>query len=142
MTATDKETEAVKSVIDHFFDALDKQDLKMMSYITAHDADMVHIGTDTEEYWVGWEQLKQDTARMFSGLQSYKADIQNLRITLAQSGDVAWFTFLLNTVVHTEQEKVQTRNGRYSGVMEKRDGHWQLVQTHLSKPESEQVVRY
>lgn len=137
-----KDKEAVKSVIHQFFTALDEQDLQTMEYITAHDPGMVHIGTDTDEYWVGWDRLKEDTIRMFEGLKSYQADIQDLRITLSQSGDVAWFTFILNTEVETEQETVQTENGRYSGVMEKRDGHWQLVQTHLSMPESEQVVHY
>ena len=142
MSPIDKETAAVKSVIQQFFKALDEQDLQIMEHITAHDSEMVHIGTDTGEYWVGWEHLKKDTIQMFDGLKSYKADIRDLRITLSRSGDVAWFTFLLDTVVQTEQEKVQTKNGRYSGVMEKRSGHWQLVQTHLSMPESEQVVRY
>ena len=137
-----QEKKAVESVIHQFFDALNEQDLATMSRITAHDDDMVHIGTDTGEFWVGWQHLREDTIQMFEGLQSYSADIQNLRISLSQSDDVAWFSFILNTEVKTEEETVHTNNSRYTGVMEKRDDHWQLVQTHLSMPESEQVVKY
>lgn len=137
-----QEKEAVKSIIHQFFNALNEQDLETMSHITAHDAHMVHIGTDTDEYWVGWQHLKEDTIQMFKGLQSYSADIQELRISLSRSGSVAWFSFILNTEVQTRQETVHTKNGRYTGVIEKQDGHWQFVQTHLSMPESEQVVEY
>lgn len=44
----------VKAAIERFFQAMDAQDMEAMSALIAHDAEMVHFGTDAAERWVGW----------------------------------------------------------------------------------------
>lgn len=136
------QTDVVRSVIDDFFTAMDEQNLDTLSEITAHDAEMVNIGTDSEEYWKGWEALKKDTIAMFQKMKSYQVRRRKEVINISSTGTVAWFTFIMDSEVETEDDKYTTKNARFSGVMEKRDGQWMFVQSHLSVPLSEQAVPY
>lgn len=47
------ERERVSALIDGFFDALDARDRERFSELNAHDGDVVHVGTDRGERWVG-----------------------------------------------------------------------------------------
>ncbi len=134
--------EAVRSVIESFFTAMDEQDLETISQITAHDAKMVNIGTDTDEYWVGWEVMKNDTIAMFKSMKSYNVSRREEIINISESGTVAWFSFIMDSEVETTDDHYTTENARFSGVMEKRNGQWVFVQSHLSIPQSQQAVEY
>lgn len=135
-----KEIEAVRDVIDDFFKAMDEQDLETISRITAHDEEIVNIGTDRNEFWRGWQNLKEDTIAMFETMKSYEVSRRNEVIQLSESKTVAWVSFIMNSEVETESNQYSIQNGRFSGVMEKRNGQWKFVQSHLSIPVSEQSV--
>jgi ketosteroid isomerase-like protein len=62
------------------------------------------------------------------------SDIRELRIHLSSGGDVAWFSCLLDDHGIWDGEPVAWLNCRWTGVLEKRDGHWYLVQQHFSLP--------
>lgn len=132
----------VKGVIQRFFEAIDRQDMEQMERLIAHDAEMVHFGTDADERWVGWEDLKSSTEDMFETLESYTVSIRNLLIRLGPSAQVAWFSLVMDSVVETRAEEVRTEDQRLTGVLEKRNGRWVFVQSHLSVPVSGQVVAY
>lgn len=126
----------VEATIRNFFRALDTQDLALMREVVAHDAEMVHVGTDTGEIWRGWDELLSATEEQFEGLESYEADIRDLQMTVSASGDVAWYFHRLDARI-ASQGKTQTWQGaRFTGVLEKRHGAWKMVQTHVSLPES------
>lgn len=135
-------TNEVRKAIDAFFGAMDEQDLEAISRLTAHDEQMVNIGTDSGEYWKGWERLQEDTAAMFKTMKSYKVSRRDEVINISESGTVAWFSFIMDSVVETEDGKHTTEDARFSGVMEKRNGQWKFVQSHLSIPLSGQAVAY
>ena len=71
----------------------------MMKELVAHDADMVHIGTDVGEHWVGWEELQAATEDQFETLKAYKATLRDLQINLSRSGNVAWYAHLLDATI-------------------------------------------
>ena len=136
------EKEKVQSVIQAFFEAMDTQDMERISALTAHDAKMVHFGTDRAERWVGWKELKEVTAQMFEGLESYEVEIRDQVIRIADTGRVAWFSQVIDSHVTTKSQEVHTEDARFTGVLEKRSGSWVFVQTHLSLPVSGQHVAY
>lgn len=136
MSSASSPKEEVKTTIHQFFQAMDTQDFELMEKITAHDTDMVHTGTDTGEIWIGWDELRQDTVEQFEGLEHYKATIKDLHINLSASGTVAWYFHLLDARIKSNGTEHRWENARFTGVLEKRDGRWVLVQTHVSLPES------
>lgn len=131
------EEQEIETLINRFFTALDKQDLETMVEITAHDPQMVHIGTESGEYWVGWDQLKRDTIEMFESLESYDAEISDMSVHTGPSGDAAWFAFMLDAEITSAGKTSRIKNGRFTGAAEMRNGSWLLAQTHLSIPEDQ-----
>lgn len=107
-----------------------------MEALVAHDADMVHIGTDVGERWIGWDVLREATEEQFETLDTYEASIRDLRIHFARSGDVAWYAHLLDARIVSDGRETNWHGARFTGVFEQRDGRWVMMQTHVSLPES------
>lgn len=126
----------VRAAIEQFFEAMDTQNLPLMKQLLPKEENMVHIGTDKNEIWKGWKILMDATRSQFEELQFYKADIHDLSINLSHSGDVAWYFHVLDARIKSGDNLTEWENARFSGVLEKRDGQWKLMQTHVSLPES------
>ena len=58
--------------------------------------------------------------------------ITDLNVTLSRSGDVAWFSCMLDDMNTWKGQPANWENTRWTGVLEKRDGRWVLVQQHFS----------
>lgn len=136
MTTESSVKDEVRTTIEHFFQAMDTQDFELIEKTTAHDPEMVHTGTDIGEIWKGWDELRQDTIEQFKELEYYKANIKDLQIHLSADRNVAWYFHLLDARIKSNGTEHQWQNARFTGVLEKRDGSWVLVQTHVSLPES------
>lgn len=132
----------VKAAIDRFFQAMDTQDMEAMSALLAHDAEMVHFGTDAAERWVGWEALREATEEQFEALESYTVSVRDQVIRVGPSGRAAWFSQVMDAEVETEHGTYRLDDARLTGVFEKRGGRWIFVQSHLSLPVDGQAVEY
>lgn len=128
--------EAVEAAIRQFFRAMDTQHLALMKQVVAHDAEMVHIGTDADEIWRGWDDLWAATLEQFEHLEAYEATLRDLTIHHSRSGDVAWYFHLLDARITSRGTTTTWQGARFTGVFERRDGQWKMVQTHVSLPES------
>lgn len=126
----------VATTIKQFFRAMDTQDLELMKELLPKESDIVHIGTDKDEIWKGWDILMEATRKQFENLDFYKANIHDLTINISKSGDTAWYFHLLDAEIKSGGNKTTWNNARFTGVLEKRDGRWKLMQTHVSLPES------
>ena len=136
-TNRQKNTKAkIEARIKQFFKSMDTQDATLMEKVVAPDEAIVHIGTDIGEIWRGWKELRAATDEQFAGLESYEADIQKLTIRLSSSGDVAWYSHLLDARIVSSGETQVWQGARFTGVFEKQNGQWMMVQTHVSLPES------
>lgn len=128
--------EEIEQAIHKFFHSMDVQDFDLMKEVTAQKEDMVHIGTDTDEIWRGWSELNEATLEQFENLQFYKASIRDLSIHLSDTGKVAWYFHLLDAKIKSKTNVQTWKGARFTGVLEKTDRNWQIVQTHVSIPES------
>lgn len=126
----------IQAAIERFFHAMDTQNYDLMADLIAHDATMVHIGTDVGEIWRGWDELRRATEEQFASLRYYKATIRELSIHFSRSGDVAWYSHLLDARIQSDGPEVVWRGARFTGVFEQREGRWKMVQSHVSLPES------
>lgn len=128
--------EEVTSTIEQFFHAMDTQNLSLMRELIPRSESMVHIGTDEGEIWKGWQMLNEATDKQFDGLEYYKADIRDLTIHVSKSEDVAWYFHLLDAEIKSNGNITCWKGARFTGVLEKENGHWVMAQTHVSIPGS------
>lgn len=127
----------VKKVIKQFFKALDNQDTELVKQLHPESESMVHIGTDGDEIWKGWENLWKATQAQFDSLEYYKANIRNLTIHISDAGDTAWYFHLLDARIKSKgRPEIVWEETRFTGVLQKIDDNWKIVQTHVSVPES------
>jgi ketosteroid isomerase-like protein len=84
----------------------------------------------------GYEQVKKNSVIYKDPEFKYvRHEIRNLTINLSQSGDSAWFFCNLDDINTWKGEPACWENARWTGVLEKIDGKWVLVQQHFSFPE-------
>ncbi len=126
----------VKATIKQFFHAMDTQNLELMEQLIPQKETMVHVGTDEDEIWKGWKVLHEATKKQFDGLEHYKADIRDLTVDFSKSGDVAWYFHLLDAEIKSRDNITRWKGARFTGVLEKQNDHWVMVQTHVSIPGS------
>jgi ketosteroid isomerase-like protein len=55
-----------------------------------------------------------------------------MRINISNSGDVAWYSAILDDFGEWNGKPTAWRNTRWTGVLEKRDERWVIVQMHFS----------
>lgn len=59
-------------------------------------------------------------------------NIRDLQIGLSRSGDVAWFYCMLDDMGEWDGRPAGWENTRWTGVLEKRDDKWLILQMHFS----------
>lgn len=131
-----------RAAVDQFPVALETEDVALMSRLMAHDADMVCFGTDASERWVGWDALKASVELQFAAFENTKITVRDQVVKVGPSGDVAWFTEVMDWDLTAGGEPVKLEGARISGVLEKRDGAWVMVQFHTSLPVAGQAAEY
>ena len=124
----------IEKVIDLFFHAMDTQNFDLMKSLLPEDATMVHIGTDKDEIWKGWNTLMEATEEQFQRLEYYKASIHDLNVNFSQSNTTAWYFHLLDAEIKSNGKLTRLEKARFTGVLEKIDGSWKIMQTHVSVP--------
>jgi ketosteroid isomerase-like protein len=140
MTMTTKrerdEKAAIERIIrDSILWALTK-DVEMQKNTMAHDEDLFIIWTGSTHITSGWkEHEKSYETWLDPRFKAVKTEVRDLQIHLSRSGDVAWYFANLDDVVSWEGKVSKFGEGlRWTGVLEKRDGRWVIVQMHASLP--------
>jgi ketosteroid isomerase-like protein len=99
----------------------------------AHDDDLFYFWTSSTFTVRGWNQhLKYFDMWMDPRFKAVRTDVRDLEIHLSRSGDVAWYSAILDDVVEWDGKTGGGENLRWTGVLEKRDGAWVIVQMHAS----------
>ncbi len=133
----DKERENVALVLENYVLASERQDLNLVKEIWAPEPDIVVFGTTSNEKLVGWEAISDAFKRQFNASQETYIAVSDQKININDTGNTAWFSEIINYnyVYHGKAKKYEGL--RFTGVLEKRDGDWKIVQSHMSIPESE-----
>jgi ketosteroid isomerase-like protein len=132
----------IKEAVDRFTQTLQNEDMALLSRSMAHDADMVNFGTDAAERWVGWENLKTAVEKQFASFDNTKLTVRDQVIKMHPCGEVAWFSEVADWDLMAQGQPVHIDGSRVTGVLEKRDGEWVMVQFHASVPVSQQAAIY
>jgi hypothetical protein len=98
----------------------------------AHDDDYVSV-TPGQRVIKRFEDVKQNVPFWMSpDFQYVRHELKDLEIKFARHGEVAWFYCVLDDINTYKGEPASWENTRWTGVVERRDGRWVVVQQHFS----------
>ncbi len=100
----------------------------------AKDPSFFIFHPDSKSTIIGFDAFERMVEKVFMN-PTFKAtgsDIRDLRITLSRSGEVAWFSAILDDFGESNGKPYAWMNTRWTGVLEKREGKWLICQMHFS----------
>jgi hypothetical protein len=132
-----KEKAEVTNVLEKYVIANENQNFSLIEEIWANDDNILLLGTDSDEIYLGWNQIKKAIQHQFNAFEDTYIVVSDQRIQLNATGNTAWFSEYLNYNFIYKGEAKSFEGIRFTGVLEKREGVWELVQGHLSIPVEE-----
>jgi len=129
-----KTEQEVKDFLTQYEAAYEKKDLGALMNLIAPEATVVFFEADEKGRYVGPDQIKAAYENSLKQVKSIKGEYK--WTSVGSKGDVAWFATEVLFNVDTGEDKFK-QLGRWTGVLEKKDGKWLLVQSHFSFPEQD-----
>ena len=127
-----KEIELVRQSIDNVIGWAVSKDFSLFFGSIATDSSFISV-TPYERVKFGFNEVRKDSG--FWGSPHFKAirhELRNMHIQFSQSKDVAWFFCYLDDINEWKGQPASWENARWTGVLEKRNGKWIIVQQHFS----------
>lgn len=112
------------------------KDFQLLYKTIANDSNYIEVDPNPGLI-KGIDEFKKNEA--FWSSSDFKAisyEIYDLVINLSNSRDVAWFYCRLDDINEWKGKPANWENTRWTGVLEKREGRWQIVQMHFSFADS------
>ena len=129
----EKDRSVVETIVWDSIGWAQTKDRPRLEAILAHDAELFMFQPTSEGTIVGWDEFaKQFDLWMDPRFKATHMDVRDLRIRFSQSGDVAWFSAILDDFGEWDGQPFRWEETRWTGVLEKRDGTWLIVQMHFS----------
>ena len=127
----------MKKVIEGSIGWALNKDLDYLYSILAQDENFFIYHPDSASTIYGFEAFKKHAETIFMN-PKFKAthfEVKNLRMTLSRSGETGWFSCYLDDYGEWDGRPIGWENSRWTGVLEKRDNRWIIVQMHFSFPQ-------
>jgi len=132
----DVEKESIENLLENYILANENQDFDLIEKIWASDDDIILYGTDSDERLMGWSNIEEAIKEQFGYITDTYISASNQFIKLNCTGNTAWFAETLNYNYIYKGKAHKYEGMRFTGVLEKIEGEWVLVQAHLSLPAS------
>ena len=131
------ETAAVDSVIRSNIRWAVQKDTALLYSTVAHDTALFWFSPDSGGTVTGYDSFRRTVERVFlnPAFVAVSSDFRDVRIHISHSGDVAWWSCILDDFNTWQGRPANWENVRWTGVLEKRETGWFIVQMHFSKSE-------
>jgi ketosteroid isomerase-like protein len=132
ITNAETEKQLVEKAIHNCIGWAKNKDINLLYNTTANDSTFLEVHPN-DKVVKGFEDFKK--AEKFWMSPDFKAvhyEIRDLKINFSKSGDVAWFFCMLDDINEWKGQPANWENTRWTGVLEKRNGKWVIVQQHFS----------
>ena len=108
------------------------KDIELLYSVIANDSNYIEV--DPHDRIVkGFQDFKRNEQFWMSpDFKAIRYEIKDLNINFSKSGDVAWFFCMLDDINEWKGQPVNWENTRWTGILEKRDNNWTIVQMHFS----------
>jgi ketosteroid isomerase-like protein len=130
---THDEQQIIKALHDSFRWAFTK-DRALFESVFAKDDDFFTYYPDSDSTVLGWREFENFLKRWMDPRNKATGyEIRNLRIVISRTGDVAWFSAIVDDEGEFDGKPWGTKDIRWTGVLEKRGGAWKICQQHMSQ---------
>jgi len=130
--SSNEEVIITKVIHDSFAWAFTK-DRALFERIFARDEDFFTYYPDSKSTVVGWSQFQKNLDKwMDPRNKAISYDIRNLKLHVSRSGGVAWFSAIVDDAGEWDGKPWGLKDVRWTGVLEKRENQWIIVQQHMS----------
>jgi len=137
---TNDEHEIIEALHDSFRWALTK-DRALFESVFAKDDDFFTYYPDSKSTVLGWKEFEKCLESWMDPRSKATAyDIRDLRIVISRTGDLAWFSALVDDEGEFDGKPWGTTDIRWTGVLEKRGGRWRICQQHMSEANDRRPV--
>ncbi len=133
--------EATK-VVNQFVTAFEAGDMDALSQIISHDSSLVVFGTDEAEYWVGYPAVEEALKAQLAAFKDIKLTVSDQKVDISPKLDAVWFSERVDWSMIVDDQPVDLKGMRITGVLTEDPGGWQIVQMHFSMPVSGQAAGY
>ncbi|WP_242130915.1 nuclear transport factor 2 family protein [Aestuariivivens marinum] len=133
---SDNEKTDVIEAINQLYRSFENKDIDLMSEIMAHDESMLSFGTGISDLHNSWSEWRKNHIAQFEGFDKAEIYSKKMNIYLSQNCDVAWFADVNDWILVIDNENIQLSDIRITGVLEKRNNSWKIVQIHASVPQN------
>ncbi|MBN1939202.1 MAG: nuclear transport factor 2 family protein, partial [Candidatus Aminicenantes bacterium] len=106
------------------------KNLKLLYETIAGDENFLEVHPDGNIVRGFTEFKKAEPIWMSPNFKAVRFEVRDLRLRLSKGGDVAWFFCILDDMNTWKGQPSNWENVRWTGVLEKRDGRWVMVQQH------------
>src|SRR5208337_4563947 len=130
-----KTEQEVKDFLTQYGAAYDKKDVGALMRMIVPEESVVFFEADEKGRYVGPNQIRAAYEDNLNPVKSVKSEYK--RTSVGSKDDVAWFATEVLYNVDTGKEKFKEL-GRWTGVLEKKNGKWLLIQSHFSFPPEEE----
>jgi len=131
--ARESERATVERVLHDAIGWAQTKDRARLEAIVAHDESLFVYNPGALPPVVGW-------SRFVAGLEFWldplfvatRLDVRDLQVSFSRGGDVAWFSAVLDDCFAWDGTPGCWNDTRWTGVLERREGRWVIVQMHFS----------
>ena len=109
-------------------EAFNSRDAEITLRLYAEDPGLIVIGSDTDEWWSGYETMRSVVTTLTPELAAVDTRIEVEQIEAFSEGTVGWFAARL-----VMRSSTTTVPMRYTAVVHRDRGVWRIVHSHLSQ---------
>lgn len=131
----------VENILEKYLIASENRDFQTIESIWAPGDSIMLFGTDSHEKLMGWQSIRNAFRKQFNTISNTYISISDRYIKINCSNNTAWFAIIMNyNFIHNDVAH-SFEGVRFTGVLEKQDEKWLMVQGHLSLPANLNIGR-
>jgi ketosteroid isomerase-like protein len=126
------EKQRVEKAIRNSIGWAKNKDLALLYSVIANDSSYIEVHPDGQVVKGFQDFRKAEEFWMNIDFKAIRYTISDLHINLSASCDFAWFYCMLDDINEWKGQPASWENTRWTGVLEKRNDQWTIVQMHFS----------
>ena len=133
---------AARAVIDRFWAGWEHLDAAEVLATLSNDDVLTFIGTDRDEYWHGHDAVEGPFRAMTQAFASERVEWWAGDPRIAVSGDIAWASGRLHTIVVLRDGARVEDDVRTTFILRRAIDGWRIVHAHVSVAPAAAVAAY
>ncbi|MHC1775659.1 MAG: nuclear transport factor 2 family protein [Lentimicrobium sp.] len=131
---TAAEKEAIKLLLQKYIIANEARNISMIGEVWANDSAVYSLGTDRHDIFRGFESVQKKFSEQFERFENTFISSRDQKIYVHPDCNTGWFSEILQYNYTHGNKAIEYTDLRFTGFLEKREGKWVILQTHLSAP--------